>query len=86
MTELFSHRKLALNAQNKYDLDQLFKTKMKLINEPFAATSSLNTHSIPRSPSYTASMSNVREFLKNLLDLLFFVVFDCYIQACINKL
>ncbi len=60
MTELFSHRKLLLNAQNKCDLDQLFKTKMKLINEPFAATSSLNSHSIPRSPLHAATMTNVR--------------------------
>jgi hypothetical protein len=34
MSELFSQRNLLLNSQNKCDLDQLFKAKMKLINEP----------------------------------------------------
>lgn len=42
MTELFSQRNL-LNAQNKCDLNQLFKTKIKLINEAVASNSSLNT-------------------------------------------
>ncbi len=62
MTELFSQRNLLLNSQNKCDLDQLFKTKMKLINEPLTATSALNTHSIAVKSSLhtaTTTMTNV---------------------------
>ncbi len=46
MSELFSQRNLLLNSQNKCDLDQLFKAKMKLINEPnLAPLSHLNSSS-----------------------------------------
>ena len=53
MTELFSQRNLNLNAQHKFDLDQLFKTKMKSIND----ANSFYSSNVNASPSSTNSQT-----------------------------
>ena len=69
MTELFSQRNLLLNAQNKCDLDQLFKTKMKLINEPIAASSSLNTYTTLKNSALSIANVSICEFLAHVATL-----------------
>jgi hypothetical protein len=59
MSELFSQRNLLLNSQNKCDLDQLFKAKMKLINEP-------------NLDAFSHSSSNNLMTTKNVIKIFFF--------------
>ena len=66
MSELFSQRNLLLNSQNKCDLDQLFKAKMKLINEP-------------NLDAFSHSSSNNLMTTKNVIKIfIFFFIIYCY--------
>ena len=59
MTELFSHRNLSLSVQHKFDLDQLFKTKMKSINDGTpAAVFGANVNASPSSTNSQTMLTN----------------------------
>ena len=64
MSELFSQRNLLLNSQNKCDLDQLFKAKMKLINEP-------------NLDAFSHSSSNNLMTTKNVIKIFYYCCFLC---------
>ncbi len=73
MTEQLAQRSL-LNAKQKCDINQLFKTKMKLINDASVTNASLALNASSSNSSSQSSLLNQQIVIKTLLIFAFILL------------